>query len=665
MENLWSLFDRINERDDELDTQNQVDEKTIIASIRQAKKFFDDLKTPDDDWTDEQKDFFVKEMNELEREFYWELSELESELGDINQDEFDEYMTVIEEYQQILTRIEDKIRQAQIDQEDVSLPNLDWLSEEQIVEKMQKYTYEFLWINIDTYSNPAVLQFIKWVIDEVIFWNIELVMEIYNTNWEILLDMLDVLFSFEWLKAIAEALWESILDLFIRDDMYEKWKAFWELWLITFAGWIAFTWIKKWVKTGMKMAGIWAWTMELAWFVEKLAQKIPREVLDLLGQLWKLEPLQLFGKRFEGKELLMINWLRKAFEVNTHLLKWEDYAYLSSSATYMTLPKHKIKPNDLDIAVNPKSFDEFYDNFIWRVQEYRTQNWDNSITDLMFKDIETWREIDIRNKDDVLALADEWRWRIIYNIDDWVNEVWIEVELFPEKWWRWLSNLWFMSKEVVHHEVPTLDWKSKVEIPSLWPKSIAEWYVINFLNEFEFNSIEFVWQSWIKAKDAYRLHNIIQLLQYEWIISKPWDLLTFLDETIEKYRQLPKDNAYVQEALQRAESWKEKLWIIIAKFTTKIDQYSWEIKVVSSDLPEFDKFYNDVSVLKNDVVWLYWKYLSGEQWKVAIELKGRLLELEKYLNSIDSRIISTNWFAYFYEISIIKEIIDAIEYSIN
>jgi hypothetical protein len=69
-----------------------------------------------------------------------------------------------------------------------------------------------------------VKNFEKWVIDTLIIWNYDLAIEIYNTNWKVLIDALKQLASFEWLKQIAEALGESITLLFSW-NAYERWRS--------------------------------------------------------------------------------------------------------------------------------------------------------------------------------------------------------------------------------------------------------------------------------------------------------------------------------------------------------------------------------------------------------------------------------------------------------
>jgi hypothetical protein len=52
------------------------------------------------------------------------------------------------------------------------------------------------------------------------------------------------LMSWEWIKQMAKALWESVMNLF-TGNAYEKWKAVWELWLVWTWIWVtAVVWRK-------------------------------------------------------------------------------------------------------------------------------------------------------------------------------------------------------------------------------------------------------------------------------------------------------------------------------------------------------------------------------------------------------------------------------------
>lgn len=124
----------------------------------------------------------------------------------------------------------------------------DHLNKEQLIHQAKTDIYKKIWIDESQSKNSSVKNFEKWVIDTLIIWNYDLAIEIYNTNWKVLIDALKQLASFEWLKQIAEALGESITLLFSW-NAYERWRSVVELWLTwtwAFAGFkIAKFWVKK------------------------------------------------------------------------------------------------------------------------------------------------------------------------------------------------------------------------------------------------------------------------------------------------------------------------------------------------------------------------------------------------------------------------------------
>ncbi len=50
--------------------------------------------------------------------------------------------------------------------------------------------YEKLWINDNHKNNSKIENFLKWIIDELVIWNYELAIEIYNTNWKVIIESL-------------------------------------------------------------------------------------------------------------------------------------------------------------------------------------------------------------------------------------------------------------------------------------------------------------------------------------------------------------------------------------------------------------------------------------------------------------------------------------------
>jgi len=111
------------------------------------------------------------------------------------------------------------------------------------------FLYEKLWIDNEQQNNSNPENFIKWVIDWWILDNYDLLVQIYETNWKIILDWLSELASWEWINKLVEAIWEDISILW-EWNTYEKWKVSAEvvLWLLTVWVWVTANIAKKWVK---------------------------------------------------------------------------------------------------------------------------------------------------------------------------------------------------------------------------------------------------------------------------------------------------------------------------------------------------------------------------------------------------------------------------------
>lgn len=125
----------------------------------------------------------------------------------------------------------------------------DLIDKEKTINSAKENMYELCGISENMSENSWFENFSKGFIDEALIWNWEMAIEVINTKWAILIDALKQLASWEWLKMMAEALGESVMNLFSW-DAYATWKSVAELWLITTG--IAAVWV-VW-KKGMKMS---------------------------------------------------------------------------------------------------------------------------------------------------------------------------------------------------------------------------------------------------------------------------------------------------------------------------------------------------------------------------------------------------------------------------
>lgn len=156
--------------------------------------------------------------------------------------------------------------------------NPNTLKEDTSIATMQKEIYSFVEINPDTDRNSTKNKFIKWLVDSIIVENVELAKQIIETRGKILLDMISHIFSWEWLKQIAEWLKTSVMGIF-SGDAYKAWKSTWELGLITTGAWLGVALGKKWLKEVLRATGKES-ARELAWSVAQWVKSKVRKIVS-------------------------------------------------------------------------------------------------------------------------------------------------------------------------------------------------------------------------------------------------------------------------------------------------------------------------------------------------------------------------------------------------
>lgn len=164
-----------------------------------------------------------------------------------------------EDYDKLLKNIKELLERQDIERKDLiqelrqreiweTRENVD---KEAMIQEAKTMIYEKLWINENQAKNSKIENFLKWIVDELVIWNYELAIEIYNTNWKVIIESLKQLLTWEWIKKLAESLWETIWNLF-NWNAYEKWKSVAQLWLISTGVWLWVAVWKKAVKLWMK-----------------------------------------------------------------------------------------------------------------------------------------------------------------------------------------------------------------------------------------------------------------------------------------------------------------------------------------------------------------------------------------------------------------------------
>lgn len=187
------------------------------------------------------------------------------------------------------------------------------INKEKVIHQSKELLYYALWIDNELTKNGSIQNFVKWAIDWVLVWNIELAIEIINTKWKVLIDWFKQLMSTEWIKQLYEIMKTNVKEL-LSWNAYEKWKSSSELVFSAFAWYWAFKWIKS-------LANIW---VKATKWVIKGSQELAEKWAIILSDLRTLSTEQILKL---PKELKMkAIWLAddtKRIEIAKKLVWWE------------------------------------------------------------------------------------------------------------------------------------------------------------------------------------------------------------------------------------------------------------------------------------------------------------------------------------------------------
>jgi hypothetical protein len=229
--------------------------------------------------------------------------------------------------------------------------NPNTLKEDTDIAKMQKEIYNFVDINADTDRNSTKNKFLKWLIDSIIVENVELAKQIIETRGKILLDMISHIFSWEWLKQVAEWLKTSVMGIF-SGDAYKAWKSTWELGLITTGAWFGVALWKKWLKEALRVTGKES-VRELSSSVAESIQSRVRKIVSEASI-----PVSVATKRIDDIPA------REMRKIPTHIEKqvpvFDEIKYARLEAEGKLIPKDK-----LDLHLYPKENIPALKNRLW------------------------------------------------------------------------------------------------------------------------------------------------------------------------------------------------------------------------------------------------------------------------------------------------------------
>lgn len=398
----------------------------------------------------------------------------------------------------------------------------EWLDKQAMINEAKTMLYEKMWISNNLWDNNWWENCWKWLVDTLILDNYDLAIQVWETNWAVIIDWITELFSsWENLQKVAESLWESVMWLFSW-DWYETWKSFAELWLIWSWVWIwVYVW-KKTVKFWMKQAAKFRKnaenivssldTKQVIWEVNnKVNEIIPKQEVnidelakrrvDIKRQIEWLEKLWLpesFSKdMLESWILTPISWkgdfnlLKRYKNFNKN---WIDYNTMINEVL-KDIPNLSQKEALLIFS--------YTDHFLYaKLNSF--MRWDKNILKNMTQEnIEATNRIIVDLEQALEKMPDLTPWK------DWFILRWDK-----SQWWNW--NIW-----------------DKIELQSFTSVSNnkQDIFIWKFWND---TQISIIWKEW-RVKDISSLA----------IAVKFWDKIDIIDKTINEWIILPKSKVEV------------------------------------------------------------------------------------------------------------------------
>jgi len=466
------------------------------------------------------------------------------------------------------------------------------LDKEVMINEVKTMLYEKLWINDNLWSNNWWENFWKWIVDTLILDNYDLAIQVWETNWKVIIDWIKKLFSsWENIKKVAEALWESVMWLFSWDP-YELWKSIAELWLI-------WSWAYVWIK-GVKL-----WIKQISKF-RKSAEKIiensnvKKVIWETSKQVDEIVPKQEISVRWEILANLPENVRNLELELDNYSPQQLDWLkirlWLDNKATIQ----------DIDLAYRVK-----LSEVLERYKELSDINLARFWREILDELKKSWDTNPIKTlEDEILKLEimkDKWELLVVSAISWDVYKSWVQYTKFSymdklepklktellkkgnkyldlrESTEKWIWNYWLETK----YSSFLINKKDLNNISSYWDDNIRFiWYTID----------ELKWRAWVTIYDS----------MLSWRIWKSWDtkqMLEYTTETLIKAKAIyniderlgfPIHNRLKQEAIN-VNNWKMKRFFEWVKPYVEVHIFWGNSKKVKEALTKKDfivKYFN-------------------------------------------------------------------------
>lgn len=453
----------------------------------------------------------------------------------------------------------------------------EWLDKEAMINEAKIMLYEKLWIDENQNNNSSFENFEKWIVDELVLNNYDLAIQVWETNWKIILDWLSQLASWEWLKQIAEAIWESFMSLFTW-NAYEKWKAVAELWLI-------WTWVWAWVYVWKKTVKLWMKQIsklrvnkerlvnspdvkQVVWETNsKVANIVPKKEFDFENKLAdnlpeeQLKQLKNLKQKLEDKEFIKNRLDLKEFEKLD--IDWQLEKLWIPKEYYELLNKSWFLPENFDIVDRYKKLqyrDEIFNNK--EVINYQSMvekaidkypNLTETEALLIFASTDKFLFENVNTKLRSWDKLNIWEQRLVDTFNDWLDKL-------PDLDWktlRWDKWAWWLVKNADDFKgIQNLDIFNDIDISKLkrWDEIPlnAPTYVSNNVNDIfiipehkKNNTLIIIkWMEW-QVKDISSLAMFPRFAEklwfreiwYEWVV-KPNSLVK-VENIKQRKKELP------------------------------------------------------------------------------------------------------------------------------
>lgn len=533
-----------------------------------------------------------------------------------------------------------ELAQNQLNENNALKTNIEtqWLSEvreeldkQAMINEAKVMLYEKLGLDDNQNNNSSIENFEKWIVDELVLNNYDLAIQVWETNWAVILEGLKQLASWEWIKQMAQAIWESFTSLF-TGNAYEKWKSVAELWLIWTWVWAGVYLWKKWVKLWMKeisklrvkkenlVSSI--EVKEVIWDVHnKLDDILPKKELDFEAELNR--------NWVDNKEI--IDWDIQIIDrqdlvedlprIDVELRKITEFPEITDKQ----LTQIEIELKDVIWSVKYNSFEKIEQLF----KLYMEKKWD------WYSIVQAYNEIDFN-------YVDIWKWSNCVGMScilkDNLSELWIKSHLIRFDAGGLVNNDYVVNWHSALIIPSKINWEKHFTLADPWmliPKTFtfADWKVSK---PFTVDTVTYVVHTEVKDWLPYMLDiNSAKKLYFdpynEWI--NPWETLNkdimraLWDFKIVQQNAIWKPDAFITNLVK----WeiKLKLWDSMMKLSYKeflqiknnpelYELFSWLIKGLWEKPEDFFNVNKDII----EWIWEYKDKIWAPSTKKIIDLKN-------------------------------------------